>query len=144
MANNAETPVPPNTFQSRSLAIDPANQLISIDSNGVLFNVTGPAIPMGATGMLGCGDLDWGVGGVWGYDNLADQLFFFDTTLSTLTSVTAISGVGAGQTVDGVAYRPSDGSIFLSAHNPAMTDFLYQVMPFTNVAAPVDHSARRC
>jgi hypothetical protein len=60
-------------------------------------------------------------------------LFFYDLGLSSITASYSIPALSA-LTVTGVAYRPSDSSIFLSARQGLNNDFLFQVPSASSTA----------
>lgn len=142
VANNNELPNGNITFQTRSLAVDPAGNRYCANNAGILWDITGPPLPLGPTGFANVGDLDYGVNGLWGYSNAASSLFFFDFGTSSVTYSTTITGLGTS-TIEGVAYRPSDGSVFLSGYTGAYTDRLFQISPFATSATfvgQINHS----
>ncbi len=127
VANNSDVGLWSTGFATDSLAKDAAGNLYSADANGLIFNVTSPfAVPVGPTGFTQIGDLDFGVGGLWGFSNGNQSLFFFDLGLATVTySVTLSSFVN--EMVTGVAFDSTNGSVFLSANTGFNADKLYSV-----------------
>lgn len=140
VANNNELPTGNITFQTRSLAADPAGNRYCANNAGILWDVTAAPIPLGPTGFANVGDLDYGVNGLWGFSNASSSLFFFDFGTSSVTYSTTITGLGTS-TVEGVAYRPTDGSIFLSGYTGAYTDRLFQITPFATSATFIGQMA---
>ncbi len=126
VATNGSAPAGTTPFISQSLARTPSGNLISAGPNGALWDVTGGPIPVGATGRTQIGDLDYGSGGLWGYSNASQELFFFDLTLLTVTYAQVIS-MPSTITVEGVAFQQSTGDIFLSVHAGLNTDRLLHV-----------------
>ncbi len=132
---NAEVPLGSTGFLSDSLARTPSGVLISADANGNLWDVTGPNIPVGPTGRTQIGDLDYGVGGLWGFSNASSELFFYDLGSNSVTYAATITLPGSGSpTVTGVAYQPGSGDIYLSANVGLNTDRLLRV-PFSTTSA---------
>ncbi len=133
---NADSSFGNPLFPSDSLAITPAGKYYSADPAGMIFNLTttGP-IPKGPTGYTQIGDLDFAPGGLWGFSNAAQDLFFFNLGSATVT-YSANFSVLAGYQVTGVAYQPSFGDIFLSANQGLNTDQLFRVdlLPIPSVS----------
>lgn len=130
LANNADTPAGGLAFPSDSLAVSPAGTLYSADALGVLWDVTGPPIPVGPTLRTQIADLDWAGNGLWGYSNASQELFFFDLGSSSVTYATGLTlpaSLPAGSVVSGVAHQPGSGDIFLSAHSGLNNDMLLRV-----------------
>lgn len=132
-ANNASVPYGTTIFPSQSLALTPGGALYSADPAGILFNVTGPPIPVGPTGKTQIGDLDYAGNGLWGYSNASSELFFFDLGLSLVTYSQVIS-LPPAATVTGVAHQASTGDVYLSANNGLNNDFLLRVPSFATSA----------
>ncbi len=127
-------------FVTDSLARTSAGNLIIANSGGVLWDVTGSPIPIGATGKSQIGDLDYGVGGVWGYSNASQELFFYDLGLFAVTYSQVIS-IPTTATVEGVAFQPTTGDIYLSAHVGLNTDRLLHVPAFATSATLIGSMA---
>ena len=131
-------------FPSDSLAITPAGKYYSADPVGMIFNLTatGP-IPKGPTGYAQIGDLDFAPGGLWGFSNATQRLFFFNLGSATVT-YSANLGALAGYQVTGVAYQPGSGDIFLSANQGLNMDQLYRVdlmpIPIVSLVGTLLHS----
>jgi hypothetical protein len=136
VATNADSSAGATFFATDSLAITPSGSLYSADPNGVLFDVTGPNIPVGPTGFTQIADLDYAPNGLWGFSNQAQTLFFFDLTLNTVTSSLTDPALAA-YTITGVAHRASDGSIFLSGYDVTLVNWLFQIAPSATSAALV-------
>jgi len=126
-ATNADMPFGNPPFSTDSLAVDPAGNFYSADAFGVLFQITGTGlIPVGPTIRTQIADLDYAPGGLWGYSNASQELFFFD--LGTLTvSYSATLATLASYTITGVAHQASTGDVFLSGNLGLNTDELFQV-----------------
>jgi hypothetical protein len=124
---NADSPFGNPPFPSDSLAITPAGKYYSADPVGMVFNLTatGP-IHKGPTGYTQIGDLDFAPGGLWGFSNATQDLFFFNLGIASVT-YSANFSVLAGYQVTGVAYQPSSGDVFLSANQGLNTDRLFRV-----------------
>jgi hypothetical protein len=123
-ASNAELPFIPSPVQSDSLAVDPAGVLYVADAAGTVYSVQG-AIPLGATGFTQIADLCYAPGGLWGFSNAADTLFFFDLSSASVTySLGITSGLG-GYDITGVAWQPSTGDIYLSGNTGYNLDALF-------------------
>jgi hypothetical protein len=134
IANNNELTVSNAGFATDSLAMDLAGGLYSADPNGTIFNVTTPfTFPVGPTGFTQIGDLDYASGGLWGFSNANQTLFFFDFSATSVTYSVALPTLSA-LIVTGVAHRPSDGSIFLSARAGLNNDLLFQVPAASSTA----------
>jgi hypothetical protein len=138
---NGEVLVNTTGFLSDSLARTPTGNLISADGFGNLWDVTGPPIPVGPTGRTMIGDLDFGVGGLWGFSNATSELFFFDLGVSNVTYAATISLPASGLTVTGVAYQPGSGDVFLSANNGLNSDFLLRIPNAATAAVGVGSMA---
>lgn len=137
VANNNEVTLWNTGFTTDSLAVDPFGTLYSADkSTGVLYNVSVP-VPLfaGNTGYAQIGDLDYGNGGLWGFSNASQTLFFYDLTSNAVTFSQNLASF-AGSTVTGLAYR-SDGSIFLAANTGLNQDALYVVGPSHTSASSI-------
>jgi hypothetical protein len=135
-ATNSELALVSNPFQSDSLARSPAGALYSIDPGGVIWNVTMVPIPAGPTSRSMVADLVYGGGGLWGYSNASQEVFFFDLGLGTVTYSQVISGTGA-HTITGVAYEASTGDLYLSGNTGPNTDTLFHVPSAASAAATV-------
>jgi hypothetical protein len=140
VANNNEFFFGNNLFQSDSLAQSPAGTLYSIDAAGVIWDVTAGPFPAGPTARTQVGDLVYGNGGLWGFSNATQELFFFDLGSSTVTSSQVISGTGTN-TITGVAYQPSTGDVYLSGYIGLNTDKLFRVPNASNTATLVGSMA---
>lgn len=136
VATNADVPAGATIFPTDSLAVDPGGARYSADPNGVLFNVTGPNFPVGPTGFSQIGDLDYATGGLWGFSNQSQTLFFYDLGLNAVTASVTDAALSA-YTITGVAHRASDGSIFLSGYDAMLADWLFQVAPSATSATLV-------
>jgi hypothetical protein len=136
VAANTDAPAGATIFATDSLAIAPAGTRYSADPNGVLFDVTGPSIPVAPTGYAQIADLDYAVHGLWGFSNQSQTLFFFDLTLNSVTSSLTDPALAA-YTITGVAHRATDGSIFLSGYDSSAVDWLFQVAPSATSATAV-------
>ncbi len=132
VATNSEVTISNTTFATNSLAMDPGGSMFSANAAGDLFNVTAP-VPflIGSTGFTQIADLDYAPGGFWGYSNSSQNLFFFDTSSSSVTYTASIPNLAA-YSITGVAFRPSDGSIFLSGNVGFNQDLLFVVPPSSN------------
>lgn len=132
-ATNVEVPIASNPFFSHSLALTPANQLYSVDATGVIWDVSGSPTPVGPTLRSQIADLDYGAGGLWGFSNLSQELFFFDLTLGSVTYAQSITGV-SHLTLEGVAYEPTTGDVYLSGYGSMLNTDELHVVPnsFTN------------
>lgn len=134
VANQNEVTVSNTGFATDSLAMDPAGSLFSADATGKVFNVTAPVtFLVGSTGFTQIGDLDYATGGLWGFSNASQTLFFFDLTATSVTYSVALPTLST-VTVTGVAYRPTDGSIFLSGNTGLNNDLLFQVPSASSTA----------
>lgn len=137
LANNADTPAGTAPFPSDSLAVAPTGTLYSADGLGVLWDVTGPPIPVGPTLRTQIADLDWAGNGLWGYSNASQELFFFDLGSSSVTYAATLvlpASLPPGSIVTGVAHEPGSGDIFLSAHDGLNNDVLLRVPASTTAA----------
>jgi hypothetical protein len=135
-ANNNEILYGNAPFTSDSLALSPSLNLYSADVNGVIWDVTGPPIPVGPTGFTQIADLDWANNGLWGFSNPGSSLFFFDLGLSAVTYSASITGLGAS-TITGVAYDPTTSDIYLSGNTGLNTDQLFKIPFSTNAALTI-------
>lgn len=135
-ATNASIPYGSTTFSSTSLAMSASGTLYSANTGGILFDVTGPPIPVGPIGKTQIGDLDFANNGLWGYSNASSELFFFDLGLTSVTYSQVIS-LSPNATVTGVAHQASTGDIYLSANTGLNNDFLLRVPSFSNSATLV-------
>lgn len=131
VANNNEVPFSTSPFQSKSLARTPTGKLLSANSAGNLWDVTGAPIPVGVIGKQQIGDLDYGSGGLWGFSNFSKELFFYDLTTLTVTYSQAFSLPSTAE-VTGVAFQPSTGDVYLSAFTSLNNDFLLHVPAFSS------------
>ena len=135
-ATNAETFHSGTIFQSESLAVGPSGTLYSADGLGVIWQVGGPFIPVGPTTYTTIGDLDYGGGGLWGFDNFTQDLFFFDLGTGLVTYSQTIAGL-LGATVTGVAHHTTSGDVFLSGNTGMNSDFLFRIPSFATSATLV-------
>lgn len=127
VATNTDSSLWSTPFATDSLAIDLGGSLYSADPNGVIFNVTSAiATPVGPTGFTQVGDLDFAPGGLWGFSNANQRLFFFDLGTTSVTYSVNLSSF-ASSTVTGVAFDPFSGSVFLSANTGFNSDQLFMV-----------------
>jgi hypothetical protein len=130
LAGNAELPASSTFFPSDSLAATPAGVLIAADPAGVLWNVTGAPFPVGPTGRTQVGDLDWDAGGLWGFSNASQELFFYDLGTNAVTYSLLVAmplALPPTAIVTGVAAQPGSGDVFLSARDGLNNDFLLRV-----------------
>lgn len=126
MVTQSEVGISSTFFPTDSLAMDPTGNLYSADPNGVIFNVTTPGnFPVGPTGFTQIGDLTYAQGGLFGFSNATQTLFFFDLVNTTVTYTQNILGLIG--TITGVAYQNSTGLVYLSTANGANNDTLYEV-----------------
>lgn len=123
---NAELPLVNNPFQSDSLAQSATGILYSVDSTGVIWDVTTVPIPVGPTLQSQVADLVYGNGGLWGYSNASQELFFFDLGTSNVTYAQPLIGTST-YTVTGVAWQASTGDVYLSGNTGLNTDTLLRV-----------------
>lgn len=126
VATNASVLYNTTTFPSNSLARTPTGNLISATAGGNLWDVTGPPIPVGITGKSQIADLDYGVGGLWGYSNASQELFFFNLG-SLAVTYSQVIALPPAATVTGVAYQPGTGDVYLSAYTSLNNDYLLKV-----------------
>lgn len=142
VATNADVPQWTTPFATDSLAIDLAGSLYSADPNGIVFNVTTSiATPVGPTSFTQIGDLDFAPGGLWGFSNASQDLFFFDLGTTSVTYSVNLSTFAA-ETVTGVAFDPFSGSVYLSAFANLNADKLYVVAPSATSATFVGNMAQ--
>jgi hypothetical protein len=137
LATNIDTPAGSSFFPSDSLAVSPTNILYAADPVGVLWDVTGPPIPVGPTQRTQIADLDWAAGGLWGYSNGSQELFFFDLGSSSVTyaaPLTLPASLSAATVVTGVAYQSASGDVFLSAYDGPNNDLLLRVPQSSSTA----------
>lgn len=133
---NAELPIVNNPFMSDSLAQSSAGTLYSADPSGVIWNVTTVPIPVGPTSRSQIADLVYGNGGLWGYSNMSQELFFFDLGTSNVTYAQTLIGTSA-YTITGVAYQASTGDIYLNGNTGLNTDTLLHVANSSSTAVSV-------
>lgn len=126
MVTQSEVGISSTIFPTDSLAMDAGGNLYSADPSGVIFNVTTPGnFPVGPTGFSQIGDLVYASGGLFGFSNATQTLFFFDLINTTVTysqNILGLSGI-----VTGIAYQNSTGLVYLSTANGANNDTLYEV-----------------
>lgn len=139
-ATNADIPYGNTPWTSYSLARSSGGQLYSADSLGVIWDVTGPPIPVGPTGYTQIADLDWASNGLWGFDNATSDLFFFDLGLFSVTYSANITLPGSG-TITGVAHEASTGDIYLCGNNGLNNDKLLRIANSTTTAVMVGSMA---
>lgn len=137
-ANNNEFPFIPSPVQSDSLAANPGGILYVADASGTIYTVQG-AMALGNVGMGQIADLHYDGGGLWGFSNANDTLFFFDLTTWTVTFSQAItSGLGAN-TITGVT-RNSTGDVYLSGYTAYNNDSLFMLSGATaNLIGTMTH-----
>ena len=133
---NAEVSLVNNPFTSDSLAQSPAGTLYSADPSGVIWSVTTVPIPIGPTLQLQIADLVYGNGGLWGYSNASQELFFYDLGTSNVTYAQTLSGTSA-YTITGVAYQASTGDVYLSGNTGPNSDTLLHVANSSSTAVSV-------
>lgn len=123
-AINLELPVVPSPVQSFGLAADPSGTLYVADAAGMLYSVQSAA-PVGNTGFTQIADLSYSSGGLWGFSNASDSLFFFDLGSNAVTySLPITSGLG-GFDITGVTQQQSTGKIYLSGNTGLNQDSLF-------------------
>ena len=119
---------------SDSLAQAPGGTMYFADPSGNLWTPTSSgSIPAGSLGISQIGDLDWANNGLWGFSNANQSLFFYDLGSASITASYSIPSLSA-LTVTGVAFRPSDSSIFLSARVGLNNDQLFHVPAASSTA----------
>jgi hypothetical protein len=128
-AVNLDMPVIPGSpVQSDGLAADPAGKLYVADSFGTIFQSQNPLplwLPVGNVGFNSIADLSYSSGGLWGFDNSSDTLFFFNLGSNALTySLPITSGLGSFN-ITGVTQQQSTGDIFLSGNVGLNSDVLF-------------------
>jgi hypothetical protein len=124
-ATNTETPFIPSPVISDSLAADFSGVLYVTSSTGTIQAVQGgPAWP---TVYSQIADLYFVPGGLWGFSDASDTLFFFDLNTTTVTSSVNITSGLSGYTVTGVTRQASTGDFFLSANTGPNADFLLKL-----------------
>lgn len=123
-ANNAELPFIPSPVVSDGLAADPAGILYVADAAGTIFSVQG-SMPLGNSGYTQIADLYYAAGGLWGFSNAGNTLFFFDLGSTSVTYSLAItSGLGANS-ITGVTRNPFTGDLYLSGNTGLNLDSLF-------------------
>ncbi len=134
MATQTEPLLFTTGLPSESLAMAPGGTMYFADPVGNLWTPTSSgSIPAGSLGLGQIGDLDWANNGLWGFSNANQSLFFYDLGLSAITASYSIPSLSA-LTVTGVAFRPTDSSIFLTARQGLNNDFLFQVPSASSAA----------
>lgn len=134
MATQTEPLLMTTGLPSESLAMSPGGTFYIADPSGNLWTpTTSGAIPADSLSIGQIGDLDWANNGLWGFSNANQSLFFYDLGTSAITANYSIPSLST-LTVTGVAYRPTDQSIFLSARQGLNNDFLFEV-PFASSTA---------
>lgn len=119
---------------SESLAVSIGGTQYFADPVGNLWTPTSTgSIPAGSLGIGQIGDLDWANNGLWGFSNANQSLFFYDLGSAAITATYSIPSLSS-LIVTGVAFRPSDSSIFLSARQGLNNDFLFQVPSSSSTA----------
>lgn len=137
MATNMEIPIPAQSFYSDSLAVSSSGTLYSADASGAIWDVTGAfSIPVGPTGRTQIADLVMGSGGLWGFSNASQELFFYDLSSSSVTSAQVITGL-SGHLITGVAYQLSTGDIYLCGYTGVNSDTLFHIASSATVATTV-------
>lgn len=137
MATNLEIPILGQSFYSDSLALSSTGTLYSTDASGNLWDVTGAfSIPVGPTGRTQIADLVMGSGGLWGFSNASQELFFYDLGSSSVTSAQVITGL-SGHLITGVAYQMSTGDIYLSGYTGLNSDTLFHIASSATAATTV-------
>jgi hypothetical protein len=124
-ATNTETPFIPSPVISDSLAADFSGVLYVSSSAGTIQAVQGG--PVWPTIYSQIADLYFVPGGLWGFSDASDTLFFFDLNTTTVTSSVNITSGLSGYTVTGVTRQASTGDFFLSANTGANADFLLKL-----------------
>ncbi len=122
--SNVESPFIPSPIVSDSLAADPAGILYVADPNGTIYTVQG-SFPIGSAGLGQVADLSYSSGGLWGFSNASDTLFFFDLGTTSVTYSLPITSGLLGYDVTGVTRRPSTGDIYLSGNTGLNQDSLF-------------------
>lgn len=124
LASNSAAAAGSTPFASDSLAVTPAGALYSADPGGVVWNVTAAPFPAGATQRTQIADLDWAAGGpsggLWGYSNASQELFFFDLGSGSVTYAAVLTlpaPLSPAAVVTGVAHAAGSGDVFLSAYD---------------------------
>ncbi len=134
MATQSEPLMFTTGMPSESLAVSIGGTQYFADPVGNLWTPTSSgSIPAGSLGIGQIGDLDWANNGLWGFSNASQSLFFYDLGSASITASYSIASLSA-LTVTGVAFRPSDSSIFLSARQGLNNDFLFQVPTASSTA----------
>jgi hypothetical protein len=124
VASNAELPFIPSPVVSDALAADLSGVLYVADSAGDIFSVQG-SVNLGSTGFTGIADLYYASGGLWGFDDASDTVFFFDLGSTSVTySLPITSGLGT-HTITGVTRRAATGELFLSGYTALNADSLF-------------------
>jgi hypothetical protein len=130
LATNAEGAPMGLPFASDSLAMSPTGARYSADAFGNLWDVTLGSIPVGPTMRTQIGDLTWGAGGLWGYSNATQELFFFDLGAAAVTWAVSLglpASLSPSAVVTGVAYQAGSGDVFLAAADGLNNDWLLRV-----------------
>jgi hypothetical protein len=125
-ANNAEVPFLPASVQSDSLAVDSLGVLYIADSAGQIYSVQG-SISLGNSGYTQIGDLVYASGGLWGFSNANDTVFFFDLGTQSVTYSQAITSGLGNYDITGIARNPSNGDLFLSGNVGYNLDALFEL-----------------
>ncbi|MFZ4507956.1 MAG: PEP-CTERM sorting domain-containing protein [Fimbriimonas sp.] len=142
IAPNTETSTGNIGFTTSSLAVDPSGILYSADGGGNLYNVSlATPIFAGSTGYSQIGDLDYASGGLWGFSNTNQVLFFYNFGSSSVTYAAAIPSL-AFYNITGVAYKPSNGSVFLSGNSGNNADYLFEVASSSTTASLIGSLAQ--
>lgn len=138
--NNNEAPFIPSPVMSDSLAANPGGILYVADAGGTIYTVQG-AFPLGNAGMGQIADLHYDSGGLWGFSNANDTLFYFDLTTSTVTFSQAITSGLGNNTITGVTRQNSTGDIYLSGYTAYNNDSLFVLSGATaNLVGTMTHS----
>jgi hypothetical protein len=137
LATNGDAPASSSFFASDSLAVSPAGTLYAADGLGVLWDLTGPPLPAGPTLRTQIADLDHDNGGLWGYSNASQELFWFDLgslAVAYATPLALPASLSAATVVTGVAHQPGSGDIYLSAYDGLNNDWLLRVPAASSTA----------
>ena len=125
-ATNVEAPFLPANVQSDSLAVDTLGLLYIADSAGMIYTVQG-STPLGNSGYTQIGDLVYASGGLWGFSNANDTVFFFDLGTQSVTYSQAITSGLGNFDVTGIARDPANGDLFVAGNVGYNTDALFEL-----------------
>jgi hypothetical protein len=106
--------------------MDPGGILYVADGTGTIFTVQG-MMPIGSTSFTQIGDLSYASGGLWGFNNGTDTLFFFNLSSDSVTYSLPITSGLAGFDVTGISQQPSTGNLFLSGNIGLNQDALFEL-----------------